>query len=115
MSPISPLTSSYQPCPGTGSVIASHSSCELTEVRASKTAERAGAALAAGIGQHGVEHVAVEDVVVAAEPLAGTRPACRDSGARRQVDEVQAVGADRGEGGVGAEMLPEQSLRSRRR
>src|SRR5216684_8298751 len=36
MSPISPLWSSYQPRPGTASVIASHSSCELVEVRASK-------------------------------------------------------------------------------
>src|SRR5438309_1548721 len=31
MSPISPLASSYQPWPGTASVIASHSSCELVE------------------------------------------------------------------------------------
>jgi hypothetical protein len=37
MSPISPCTSSYQPAPGIGSVIASQSSCELVDVRASKT------------------------------------------------------------------------------
>src|SRR6202022_617769 len=36
ISPISPLVSSYQPEPGTGSVIASHSSCELVPVSASK-------------------------------------------------------------------------------
>ena len=70
MSPISPLTSSYQPWPGTGSVTASQSSCELTDVRASKTAERAGAALASGIGHHGVEDVGVHDVVITAERLA---------------------------------------------
>ena len=38
MSPISPLASSYQPWPGMGSVMASQSSCELVEVRASKIA-----------------------------------------------------------------------------
>src|ERR1700680_2021544 len=35
ISPISPLESSYQPCPGMGSVMASHNSCELVEVSAS--------------------------------------------------------------------------------
>lgn len=35
MSPISPFVSSYQPVPGMGSVIASHSSWELVDVRAS--------------------------------------------------------------------------------
>src|SRR5690348_8569054 len=37
MSPISPLASSYQPCPGTGSVVASHSSWEVVVVSASNT------------------------------------------------------------------------------
>jgi hypothetical protein len=37
MSPISPFRSSYQPWPGIGSVMASHSSCELVEVSASVT------------------------------------------------------------------------------
>ena len=37
MSPISPLASSYQPLPGTGSVIASHNSCEEITVMESNT------------------------------------------------------------------------------
>src|ERR1700730_6101736 len=37
ISPISPFASSYQPCPGIGSVMASQSSCELVDVKASST------------------------------------------------------------------------------
>lgn len=37
MSPISPLTSSYQPLPGIGSVIGSHNSCDAMTVMESNT------------------------------------------------------------------------------
>jgi hypothetical protein len=72
MSPISPLLSSYQPWPGTGSVMASQSSCEEVD-RGQESIESTLAAGAAGV-HDGVEDIVGSGIVISAEILQEAEP-----------------------------------------
>jgi hypothetical protein len=67
MSPISPLESSYQPCPGIGSVMASHRFVGAGGRQRIKRLQTAGAARASRVGHDGVKSLAVDIVVISAE------------------------------------------------